>query len=377
MRALAAVVNHKGGDFSFAEIELDAPRADEVLVRIVAVGLCQTDVHVRNQDYPVPLPLVLGHEGSGVVVQVGAGVSNLKVGDKVVLSFPSCGQCQYCLAGQVAYCAHSYELCFGGHRLDGSDAIHRPAEQRHLGTIHGYFFGQSSFASYAIAAASGVVKVADDIPLELLGPLGCGLQTGAGAVLNSLQVREGSSVAVFGSGAVGLAAIMAAKIAGASVIIAVDIRPERLHLARELGATHSVLSDDDLLDNLKRLVPGGIDYVLEVTARPEMLGLALDSLAPQGVVGLLGGAPTGTKATLDMNQLLNGRSVRGIIQGDAVPQLFIPKLMQLHRAGLFPFDKLIRFYDFSQINQAVADTHAGVTIKAVLRLPEPAPNPAD
>jgi D-arabinose 1-dehydrogenase-like Zn-dependent alcohol dehydrogenase len=219
LRIRAAVVERKSGPFVFRELDLDEPRVDEVLVRIVATGICQTDIHVRNEEYPVPLPLVLGHEGAGVVEPVGAGVGGLKAGDHVVMSYPSCGHCRFCHGGHNAYCEHTFEMCFGGSRLDGSNALHWPHDDPSAEVIHGAFFGQSSFATYAVASASSVVKVPGDLLLELLAPLGCGFQTGAGAVLNSLQVRAGSSLAVFGAAAVGLAAIMAAKIAGAAPII--------------------------------------------------------------------------------------------------------------------------------------------------------------
>jgi len=235
--------------------------------------------------------------------------------------------------------------------------------------MHGNFFGQSSFATYALASASNVVKVPGDLPLDLLAPLGCGFQTGAGAVLNSLQVRAGSSIAVFGAGAVGSAAIMAARIVGAAPIIAVDINPKRLALARELGATHAINSREaDTAARIMEIIGTGVDHVLEITARPEMLKLAVDVLAPLGIAALIGGAPAGAQAAIDMNTLLNGRIVRGIIQGDAVPQLFIPTLIEMYRKGDFPFDRLVRFYDFNEINQAVEDTRRGETVKAVLRI---------
>jgi len=335
MRIRAAVVETKSGPFVFRELDLDAPRQDEVLVRVVATGLCQTDVHVRNQDYPVPLPLVLGHEGAGVVEQVGAAVEGVKPGDHVVMSYPSCGHCRFCRSGHNSYCEHGYEMCFGGSRLDGSNALHWPQGEPHADEMHGNFFGQSSFATYALASASNVVKVPGDLPLDLLAPLGCGFQTGAGAVLNSLQVRAGSSIAVFGAGAVGSAAIMAARIVGAAPIIAVDINPKRLALARELGATHAINSREaDTAARIMEIIGTGVDHVLEITARPEMLKLAVDVLAPLGIAALIGGAPAGAQTAIDMNTLLNGRIVRGIIQGDAVPQLFIPTLIEMYQRGL-------------------------------------------
>jgi aryl-alcohol dehydrogenase len=365
MKITAAVVDERSAPFELRELELDPPRSGEVLVRIVATGICQTDLHVREQEYPVPLPAVLGHEGAGVVEAVGEAVSSVGPGDHVILSYQACGRCRPCLLGRYPYCARGFEANFGGARLDGSNGVHNGAGP----DVHGHFFGQSSFATYSLATERNVVKVPRDLPLELLGPLGCGLQTGAGAVLNSLEVPAGASLAVFGSGAVGLAAIMAARVAGAHPIVAVDVNPSRLELARELGASHVLdPNDGDLRAALAAIAPDGLDFVLEITARPEMLKTAVDVLAPLGTAALIGGAPQGTEAPIDMNTLLFGRTLRGIIQGDSVPQLFVPQLIDLYRAGDFPFDRLVRFYEFEEINQAVADTRSGATVKPILRV---------
>lgn len=363
MQIQAAVIEEKSGPFVFRDIELDEPRADEILIRTVATGICQTDAHVREQAYATPLPLVLGHEGAGIVEKTGDGVTDVKSGDRVALSYPSCGHCNYCLSGHGPYCEHGFDLSFGGSRLDGTNAMHG---------VHGHFFGQSSFATHVIATERNTVKVPADVPLELMGPLGCGMQTGAGAVLNALQVPAGASIAVFGTGGVGLAAVMAARIAGASTIIAVDINADRLALAEELGATHSINgSKEQTYNRIIDIVPGGVDYVLEVTAQPHMLKLAIDVLSLMGTAALVGGAPAGTEASVDMNQLLNGRVLRGVVQGDATPQIFIPKLIRWYREGRFPFDRLVAFYDFEDIEQAFADAKSGATIKPILRIGEP------
>jgi aryl-alcohol dehydrogenase len=238
--------------------------------------------------------------------------------------------------------------------------------------MNGHFFGQSSFARFALASERNTVRIPDDMPLELVGPLGCGLQTGAGAVLNSLRVRPGESLAVFGTGSVGLAAVMAAKVAGAATVIAVDVNETRLALAAELSATHAVnASTDDIADRMRRIRPGGFDYVLEITARPHLLALAVQLLAPMGVAALIGAAPAGTTATIDMNSLLaGGRMLRGILQGDSVPQIFIPKLVELYRSGRFPIDRLVRTYKFADINQALADLVQGTAVKPVLLMDE-------
>jgi aryl-alcohol dehydrogenase len=366
----AAVVEETAGPFILQEVEMDAPRADEVLVRIVATGICQTDVHVRDRTQASGLPLVLGHEGAGVVEEVGAAVEDLKAGDHVVLSYDACRDCRFCRAGRPAYCEHVMAINFGGARLDGTNALHRVG--RPAAEIHGHFFGQSSFATYALVTERNAVKVPRDLPLELLGPLGCGLQTGAGAVLNSLCVPAGASLAIFGTGAVGLSAVMAARIAGASPIIGVDIVPHRLALASELGATHTIdARAEDVRARIAEITGAGVDFVLEITAQPRMLKLAVEVLAPCGTAGLIGGGVPGAEASISMSRLLVGRTVRGIIQGDSIPHRFIPKLIEMYRAGKFPFDWLVRFYDFAEINQAVADAASGQTVKPVLRIGKP------
>jgi aryl-alcohol dehydrogenase len=366
----AAVVEEKGGPFELQQLELDTRLGPlDVLVEIVATGVCQTDVHVRNQDLPVPLPLVLGHEGAGIVRGVGVGVVSVIPGDHVVLSFQSCGHCAQCLRGVPTYCDSLFALNFSGARADGTTALHRGSGAQRE-DIHGNFFGQSSFATYSIANERSVVKVDNDIALELVGPLGCGLQTGAGAVMNSLKVQAGESIAIFGTGAVGLAAVMAARVVGAGPIIGVDINPSRLELAKELGATHTIDSrTEDVHQRIAEITGTGVDYVVEVTGRPEMMGLAVLVLAPLGTVAQVGGPPLGTKAPIDVNAMLvGGRSYRGVNQGDSVPQWFIPKLIAMYREGVFPFDRLLRFYDFGDINDAVEDTRSGEAIKPVLRM---------
>lgn len=202
MQITAAVVREKASPFQITELELAEPRNDEVLVRIVASGVCHTDLIIRDQYYPVPLPVVLGHEGSGVVEQVGKDVTKVQPSDHVVMSFFSCGNCPNCRQGKPGYCLNFYNSNFSGARLDGSSAF-KQGETK----VHGHFFGQSSFATYALASERNIVKVPKDVPLELLGPLGCGVQTGAGSVLNSLNPEVGSSIAVFGADSVGLSAV--------------------------------------------------------------------------------------------------------------------------------------------------------------------------
>lgn len=361
MRTRAAVVAAKAGRFELRDVELAEPREDEVLVRIVGVGVCHTDLICRDEVYPVRFPAVFGHEGSGVVERVGARVSKVKPGDHVVLSFRSCGQCPPCRRGDPSHCANIFTHNFGGTRPDGSPTVHL-----HGTPIFGSFFGQSSFAAWALAHESNTVKVPQEAPLELLGPLGCGVQTGAGAVLNTFKPQAGSSLAIFGCGSVGLAALMAASAVGCTRIIAVDINPARLDLARELGATAAFdPSRCNVVEAIQQL--GGTDFSLECTGLPAVFRQAVESLAVPGVCGLVGVAPLGTEVTFDMNSIFFGRTVVGIVEGQSVPDDFIPRLVALHARGKLPLEKIVRFYALDEIDQAVRDTECGRVVKAVLR----------
>jgi aryl-alcohol dehydrogenase len=354
----AAVLRKKGGPLKIESLEMEGPRDDEVLVRLVASGICHTDIDFVDNWDEADNAVVLGHEGAGVVERVGKKVKRVRRGDHVVLSFQSCGHCRQCRSGRPAHCTHLYEANFGFQRLDGSNALKRSS-------VHGHFFGQSSFATHSLATERNLVKVSKGLPLEVLSPLGCGLQTGAGTVMNSLKVPEGASIAVFGTGAVGLAAVMAARLIGAHPIIGVDIKPWRLKLGLKLGLTHTIDNRrQDVAARIADITGRGVDYVVETTGIPKMHQLAIDVLNPHGVVALLTGE-TGTDA------LPEGRKTLGIIAGDAVPQHFIPNLIKLHQTGQFPFDRLIRFYDFSHINQAISDAKRGDTIKPVLRISKP------
>jgi aryl-alcohol dehydrogenase len=362
----AAIVREVGKPLVLEQIILGEPRDDEVLVRIVACGVCHTDMVVRDQLIPVPLPAILGHEGGGVVEAVGRNVTSVSPGDHVVMSYMYCGDCYLCDSGHPAHCQNVVPTNFGGGRLDGSTS----ATDMNGAPIHDHFFGQSSFAQYSIASENNVVKVPKDLPLDLLAPLGCGLQTGSGAVLNALKVRPGSAFAVFGAGAVGLAAVMAARIAGAVQIIAVDINPDRLALALELGATHTVNpKDGDPVEQIVKITGKGADFSLEASGLPAVLRQAVDCLGFFGTCGIVGAAPIGSEVSLDINGvMIPAKRVIGIVQGDVIAKTFIPTLIEFYRQGRFPFDRLIKHYAFEDINQAIADSESGKTIKPVLRI---------
>jgi aryl-alcohol dehydrogenase len=356
---------------------LDEPRPDEVLVKVMATGMCHTDMVARDQLYEVPMPIVLGHEGAGIVEQIGSSVKKLAIGDHVVLTYMWCGHCRPCLRGDLTYCENFYPLNFGGAREDGSTSTfetvgeHEAHETHNHGRhIHDHFFGQSTFGTYALANERNAVKVPKEAPLELLGPLGCGIQTGAGAVMNALKVRPGSSFATFGGGAVGLSAVMAARVAGATTIVAADVVPSRLELARELGATHTVNSrETDPVASVREITGGGADFTLESSGRPEVLRQAIDALANCGTCGIVGAPALGTEASFDVNGVMTaGKRIIGIIEGDSKPDLFILALVELYIQGRFPFDKLVKFYTLDQINQAAEDSEKGLTIKPIIRL---------
>lgn len=364
MKTRAAVVRNPAAPFVIEELDLGALQDDELLVRVVGVGVCHTDLICRDQVYPVPLPAVLGHEGSGIVEAVGSKVTEFNKGDAVVMSYRSCGTCINCERDEPAHCLEIFPCNFSCTREDGSTSL-----SKHGVPVHGLFFGQSSFANYAIAKASSTVKVPENttVPLEHLGPLGCGIQTGAGAVMNSLQPAPGSSLIVFGCGSVGISAIMAAKIVGCGTIIAVDPLAGRRQFAEQMGATHSIdPSREDPVARCHEITAYGADYSLECTAIPAVLRQSVDALAVNGSCGLIGAAPLGTEVTLDMNNIMFGRTIKGIIEGDSIARQFIPKLIALYQEGLFPLDRLITTYALDEIETAVRDMNSGKTLKPVL-----------
>ena len=354
----AAVLRRRGGPLKTESLEMEGPRRDEVLVRIVASGICHTDIrYVDNWYEESDGAVILGHEGAGVVERVGEDVKEVRRGDHVVLSFQSCGHCPSCRSRHPTDCESLYDINFGFHRSDGSNALRRSF-------VRGHFFGQSSFATHVLATERNLVKVSKHLPLEILAPLGCGMQTGAGTVMNSLSVPAGASIAVFGTGGVGLAAVMAARIVGAHPIIGVDRVPSRLKLALELGATHVIdTRHESVTDGIRAATGGGVDYVVETTGSERLYRLAVVLLNPEGSAAYVAGEN-------GPDSLPGGRRALSIVQGDAVPQAFIPKLIDLYGRGLFPFDRLEKFYEFGQINRAIADARCGRTIKPVLRISE-------
>lgn len=363
MKSKAAIVREAGQPFHIEEVELSAPKADELLVKIVACGVCHTDEVAQQQFIPVPLPAVFGHEGCGIVEQVGSQVTEFQPGDHVGISFGFCGECDHCLEAKPYICDHLNEINFGGVMADKTKRISQNGEEISS------FFGQSSFATYAVVNQKSTVKVDKEIDLALVGPLGCGIQTGAGAVLNRLHPKFGSSLAVYGCGTVGMSAIMAAKIAGCATVIAIGGNPKSLELAKELGATHTINRKecDDIVAKIKEITNGGADYAIDTSGVSDFVRKALACVRSGGTAVVLGA--TGD-LTINVQAELMGeaKSLIGVVEGDSIPKLFIPKLIEYYRAGKFPFDKLITYYSFEEINQAFEDSHSGKVIKAVLKM---------
>jgi aryl-alcohol dehydrogenase len=362
----AAVARTRMAPLSIETLHLDDIRPNEARVRLVATGICHTDAIVRDGIYPTPLPAVLGHEGAGVVEEVGEAVRSVRRGDHVVMSAAYCTYCTQCRSGNVAYCENLFAEDFGGRRTsDGTTSLTTPDGE----PVSSHFFGQSSFATYANVVESALVPVPRDVPLESVGFLGCGMQTGAGSILNELRPPAGSSVAVSGAGAVGLAAVMAARVAGATTIVAIDIHDSRLDLAERLGATHVInaRSSDTVRELMRATADRGVNFILDTTGVPNLLADLAKALSIRGTVALVGAARPGTEAPFEIGaSLVRGWTFKTIIQGSSVPQQFIPRLIGLWQQGRFPVEKLAKQYGLQDIDRAFEDSASGATVKPVI-----------
>lgn len=342
-------------------------RDDEVLVKLVATGICHTDLTCRNGFMPMGRPIVLGHEGAGIVESVGKAVASIAAGDRVVLSFLPCGECPNCAKGVPAYCHSFMPLNLSGRRLDGTTGF-----TSEKGEISTHFFGQSSFATHSVANERNVVKVRDDAPLELLGPLGCGIQTGAGSVMNVLKPEAGDSIVVFGAGGVGLAAVMAAVVEGCTPIVIVEPNAERRALALEVGATHVIDPTDggNVVERLMALSGGiGLNHAFDTCGIPAVINQGIEALGQRGQIALVTGNTLEAVLPLPILPMIGrGITVRGVNMGDSVPKSFIPKLIDLVVDGRFPIEKLVKFYAFDDINHALEDQENGRTVKPILRM---------
>jgi aryl-alcohol dehydrogenase len=369
---IAAVVEEPGAPFALRTIEISDLRDDELLVAVAGVGICHTDIVAQHGAFGMAGPAVFGHEAAGVVEATGSAVRNFAVGDRVVVSFRSCGHCPQCLAGRPSYCHTMPALNYAGARPDGTSPLSDRGSH-----IAGNFFGQSSFAAYAVTYERNLARVPEGVPLELMGPLGCGIQTGAGAIMRSMACEAGSSLVIAGGGAVGLSAVMGARLMDVAEIVVIEPQASRRALAIELGATSAIdPMAGSVAQALEEIAPAGFDYALDTTGRSDSLANLLGCLAPRGLLGLIGISAPGTQLPADINTVMAaGHRIMGIIEGDSDPAVFIPELIAHHRAGRLPFDRLIQTYPLSHINEAIRDQAEGRVVKAVL-LPQ-GPDPIE
>ena len=364
MKVLASVT-HKPGQLSLEEVTLSAPKESEALVKTIACGVCHTDSAALHSFIPVTFPIILGHEGVGIVEEVGSEVTTLKKGDRVIMSFPSCGRCDYCRDDHPYACDKLNTLFFDGTYNDGTKRFSQNE------TKISSFFGQGSFAEYMIIDARNAVKVDIDSDDDLanLCSLGCGVQTGAGAVLNCIKPKKDSFIAVFGCGGVGMSAIMAAAIAECSIIVGIDVVPERLELAKELGATHIINSnEEDPIEGIKRITGGGAHYSVEASGIAKVTLQSLACLRRKGMAVLLSvTGPEEVSIPLEAYLMNPSVTLTGLCEGGANPQIFIPELVKYYKEKRLPVEKLVKFYEFKDIEKAFEDSHTGLAIKPVLR----------
>ncbi|KMK78205.1 NAD(P)-dependent alcohol dehydrogenase [Alkalihalobacillus pseudalcaliphilus] len=366
MKIKAAVINSVNEPYVMEELNISEPNDNELLVKMVASGMCHSDVAVRKGFNEFPLPIILGHEGSAIVEKVGSNVQGFEIGDHVVVSFGYCGQCDNCRTGIPGSCYDWSEINMSATREDGSAYF-----TREDGTPVTRFFGQSSFSTHSIVGSSSLTKIDKSLDLRLFGPLGCGFMTGSGAVLNGIKPEPGSTIAVFGTGAVGMAAMMAAKVAGCSKVIAVDIHESRLDLAKQLGATHVINSkNENAQEQILALTSGrGVNYSVDTTGVGQVVRTAIEVLAVGGSIAPVAVGKDITISTIN-DLAMKNRNIVGVLMGRAIPQLSIRQMVDFYEAGNFSFDKLVEYYSIDDINQAEADSLSGKTIKPILIMDE-------
>src|ERR1700733_1800509 len=353
----AAVLHEFGQPLVVEELELDPPREGEVRVQMVARGVCPSDLHVVQGIHPTSLPVVLGHEGAGIVEDLGPGVSGLEPGDHVLLTWlPYCGHCRECVRGRPNICENT--AWYDATMEDGTCRFSLGGEPVH-------HYNTSSFAERSVVPARTAIKVDPDLPLSELALMGCAVMTGVGAVLNTARVRPGETVAVVGCGGVGLNVVQGARIAGAGTIIAIDIVPAHLELARELGATDVVDGRTDPVAAVRELVPAGVDHAFEALGRPETIATTLELTARGGQALLIGMAPPDARVGLDaLTMTLEERSVRGSWYGSCVPLRDIPLLIKLYRDGRLRLEPLITTCGLDDVNDAFVRMQAGETARS-------------
>ena len=375
IESTAAVLEAPTDDHDFAEsrpvsvgtVDVKDPEREEVLVEIRATSLCHTDVGFTLGHFDVPYPLVLGHEGAGVVREVGDRVADLEPGDHVVLGRIACGRCRRCREGLSHLCERRVPANESGRLRNGNVPFSRDGEPVH------HCLGVSSFTEHTLVTEDVAVPIPDELPFDRACLLGCGVFTGFGAVENTADVELGSSVVVFGAGGVGLNGIQAARIRDASTVVAVDLVDEKLDLAREMGATHTINSNevDDVVERIREICPGGADYAFEMTGHEEVITQAVDAVGPRGEVIVVGVPPHGHRSVdLDVYGMLFGeKSIRGSLSGSYNLSLAIPKLAGLVVEGRLSLDPLVTdTRPLAAVNEAMAALESGGQIRQVLEL---------
>jgi NDMA-dependent alcohol dehydrogenase len=366
MQIQAAVLQAAKTPFQIETLTLDAPRDGEVLVRIVASGVCHSDYHLATGDTRHPLPVVCGHEGAGVVEAVGPGVTRAQVGDHVTLSWtPDCGHCFYCERGQPNLCETYTEPIWNGVMLDGTTRLHRANGE----PVYAYC-GLATFAEYAVVPEQSCVPIRKDVPLEVAALVGCAVATGVGSVLYTADVKAGETVVVLGCGGVGLNVVQGAALAGAETIIAVDVNDAKMQLARDFGATHTLYSNAQTAADIRALTGGrGADYAFEAVGLPVLQELALEVIRPGGMAVLAGLSPMGTATNLPGAVLTRTeKTVKGSYYGSVNPQRDFPHFIDLYADGRLKLDQLIsREYRLDQINEAFASMLSGEVARGIIR----------
>ncbi|KAF7187027.1 Aryl-alcohol dehydrogenase [Pseudocercospora fuligena] len=370
---LAWVVPNAKQEFQLQHILLDNPRDDEVVVEMKYSGICHTDIVLQQGGIPIlEYPAVLGHEGAGVIKAIGSKVQDetLRVGDFVLLSTNSCQKCRLCKRGYPVECIEGPRLHFSGLRSDGTSSARDSGTGA---TIRSHCFGQSSFQRLSYVHETCVVRhpcPADDA--AKLAPMGCSYQTGAGTIMNILNPQPDNTLIIFGLGAVGMAALMAARALDVAQIIAVDIQDSKLSLAKELGAMHIVNPkdhSDDLVAKLRGLTDGeGCDYAVDCTGVPTIIETMLECLAMRGTAATVGVAPEKADIRIrPLQYLLGSKRYLGCQGGDSVPQEFIPKLVEMNRRGQFPIERIVKVYDYRDLPRALDDLRQGAVVKPVIQ----------
>lgn len=364
MKIKAAVVEKEGQPYDIQTVTLAEPVGGDILVKIVASGICRSDYAERNGN-SVKFPNVLGHEGAGIVEKIGDSVTSVKVGDHVILSYGYCGECENCASGHPSSCNEWLNINNAGMNKRGEYVLHKEDD-----TPINNFFNQSSFATYSLIDETNVVKVDPTLDLRLLGPLGCGLGTGSGVVLDVLRPKANETIAVFGTGPVGYAAIMAAKVVGCKTIIALDINDDRLEVAKKVGATHTInngVNAAEVPEMVRKLTAGlGVHYAIDTSGVVPVMKQALEVVRNSGTFIPLAVTKKEFEVNTFFDLVFGNKKIIGCLIGDTQPKFHLPRLIDLYLAGKFPFDQFVKFYPFEEIVQAEADSVSGKVLKSVV-----------